>query len=182
MLNPLFESECLIFRTVTNTDLPEIIALNGDEEVMRFFPKTMTSEETAVFFDKVRQHQLAHGYSLFTCFLKDTNAFIGMIGLLNVNFEHRIQGEVEIGWRLLKEYWGKGYALEGARAVLNYGFNDLGLESIYAFTAEINTPSENLMKRLGMVKQQSFPHPNVPATSPLKEHVLYNIKKAAFLN
>lgn len=181
MVDPLFESERLVFRPMTKADLPKLIKLNADEEVMRFFPKTMTSEETEIFFDKVQQHQVEHGYSLYGVSLKETNEFIGIIGLLNVNFEHDIQGEVEIGWRLLKEYWGMGYASEGAKAVLDYGFHTLGLNQIYAFTAAINTPSENVMKRLGMKLLNPFDHPKVADDSSLKPHVLYCMTKEDFL-
>lgn len=182
MVEALFESERLVFRPMTKADLPKLIELNADEKVMRFFPKTMTAEETKLFFDKVQLHHGEHGYSLYGVSLKETNEFIGIIGLLNVNFEHEIQGEVEIGWRLLKEYWGMGYASEGAQAVLNYGFDTLNLNQIYAFTAAINTPSENVMKRLGMKGLAPFDHPKVTGDSPLKPHVLYCMSKEDFLN
>lgn len=85
---------------------------------------------------------------------------------------------MEIGWRLAKEFWKQGYATEGAKAVLDYGFNILNLDKIVSFTATINTPSQAVMERLGMQKVKNFEHPKVPLHHELREHVLYEITNA----
>ena len=83
-------------------------------------------------------------------------------------------------WRRLAsatECLGQGYALEGARACLRYGFDTLGLRVIMAFTSELNRPSVALMERLGMRPhtQPSFDHPRVPIGHVLRPHLLYQI-------
>ena len=87
----------------------------------------------------------------------------------------------EIGWRLARPYWGQGYAAEAARAWLQIGFERHGLDEIVSFTATINEPSRRVMERIGMARDPSddFPHPMVPATSPLRTHVLYKIRRPA---
>jgi RimJ/RimL family protein N-acetyltransferase len=79
------------------------------------------------------------------------------------------------GWRLKKEAWGREYATEGAAACLRYGFSELGLDEVYSFTAEVNEPSRNVMKKIGMNFVKTFSHPRVDPGSPLSRHVLYLI-------
>jgi RimJ/RimL family protein N-acetyltransferase len=80
---------------------------------------------------------------------------------------------VEIGWRLKKEAWGCGYATEAAGECLRHGFEGLGLEKIYSFTAALNTRSENVMKKIGMKSAGEFDHPSIRKGLPLCRHVLY---------
>lgn len=86
----------------------------------------------------------------------------------------------ENGWRLAKDFWKQGYATEGAKAALDYGFNILNLDKIVSFTANINTPSQAVMERLGMHKVKNFDHPKVPLHHHLKAHVLYEITSSSF--
>jgi RimJ/RimL family protein N-acetyltransferase len=79
---------------------------------------------------------------------------------------------------LAYEYWGKGYASEAARGVLEVGFDRINLPEIVSFTATINRRSYTLMERLGMTRQaETFEHPLVPAGHILREHVLYRLSK-----
>ena len=81
---------------------------------------------------------------------------------------------VEIGWRLARAHWGKGYATEGARAALDFGFEKLGLEEILSFTTTTNLRSRRVMERIGMTRraEEDFDHPNLPEGHPLRRHVL----------
>jgi ribosomal-protein-alanine N-acetyltransferase len=87
---------------------------------------------------------------------------------------------VEIGWRLARAYWGQGYATEGARASLRYGFETLGVTEIVAFTAVGNAPSRRVMDRIGMTRDPDgdFDHPLVPIGHPHRRHVLYRIRRS----
>lgn len=84
---------------------------------------------------------------------------------------------VEIGWRLAAEYWGQGYATEGARAALQYGFDTLRFTEVLSFTVPANIRSRRVMERLGMTHDPSddFDHPLVPEGHALRRHVLYRI-------
>ena len=100
--------------------------------------------------------------------------FIGFIGLAIPRFDESL---VEIGWRIDKPYWGYGYATEGARAVLAYGFETLELPEIVSFTAVPNVRSSRVMERAGMHhdKARDFDHPNVPDGNWLQRHVFYSL-------
>jgi ribosomal-protein-alanine N-acetyltransferase len=102
---------------------------------------------------------------------------IGFVGLAPATFPAHFTPAVEVGWRLARPYWNRGYATEAARAVLRFGFDVLGLPEIVSFTAVINQPSRGVMAKLGMRHDPAddFDHPRVPAGSPLRRHVLYRI-------
>ena len=95
--------------------------------------------------------------------------------MFKVDFEEHFAPATEIGWRLSSKYWGKGYATEAARAVLDYAFNVLNIEQLVSFTTEKNVKSRRVMKKLGMTHNSvdDFDHPKLNNDSPLKPHVLY---------
>ena len=82
---------------------------------------------------------------------------------------------VEIGWRLAFDHWDKGYAQEGARAALAFGFEKLRLEEIVSFTTVGNLRSRHVMEKIGMTRDAKgdFDHPRLPPNHPLLKHVLY---------
>ncbi len=174
----IYESQRLYFKKFDQSIQDELIAMNRDSQVMEFFPKTLTREESLSFYERVQDHYRDFGYGLYSVFLKEGHDFIGFIGLLNVNNQFKIYPAVEIGWRLKKEYWQKGYAKEGALKTLDYGFNQLGLRQIYSFTAQLNERSQGLMKALKMEKIMDFKHPYVEG--PLEDHVLYRMRAEDF--
>lgn len=106
----------------------------------------------------------------------DGAPFVGFVGLNVTRFEP-LAGVVEVGWRLRREHWGKGYATEAARESLRFGFAELGLDEIVSFTSAQNTQSRRVMERIGMTHDPSrdFDHPGVPDGHPLQRHVLYAI-------
>ena len=107
-----------------------------------------------------------------------TGECIGFIGLEHVDFVAHFTPAIEIGWRLGFDHWGKGYATEGAKAALQYGFETLKLEEIVSFTAKTNLRSQNVMKKIGMHHdpKEDFDHPKLPDGHPLQRHVLYRLK------
>ena len=89
---------------------------------------------------------------------------------------------MEVGWRLAAAHWGRGYAPEGARAALRFGFENLGLDDVVSFTSVGNAKSRRVMTKIGMTHRpdEDFDHPRLLKTSPLLRHVLYRITAAAF--
>ncbi|WP_404335199.1 GNAT family N-acetyltransferase [Planococcus rifietoensis] len=172
----LFESERLGFRWWKAPDREPFAAMNANPDVMEFFPKTLSRAESDALVDRIEVHFDEKGYGLWAVERKENGAFIGFIGLLDVNFDIGIEDATEIGWRLDQKFWKKGYATEGAKACLAYAFDELGKKEIYSFTSTVNTPSEIVMKRIGMEKVGEFEHPRVPEGSPLRKHVLYKIQ------
>ena len=101
-----------------------------------------------------------------------------MIGLATATFDAPFTPCVEIGWRLASRFWGHGYATEGARAALQFGFEEIELEEIVAFTVPENMASRRVMEKIGMMRNTAddFQHPLLPTDHPLRHHVLYRIR------
>ncbi len=144
---------------------------------MEFFPKTLTESESNELLDRFAKHIDDHGWGLFAVELSATQECIGMIGLKPIPFDSHFTPAVEVGWRLAKEHWGKGYATEGAKASLEYGFNVLKLPKIVSITTLANERSQAVMKKIGMKHdpKDNFDHPMLPDGHPMQRHVLYTI-------
>ena len=87
---------------------------------------------------------------------------------------------VEVGWRLARPAWGNGYAVEGALASLEFGFEHAGLAQIVSFTSVVNERSRRVMEKIGLRRDEAadFDHPRVPVGSRLRPHVLYRLTAA----
>lgn len=168
------ETERLILRSWTPDDLPAFAAMNSDERVMRYFPATLSYDQTCDFYNRIVREFDEKGYGLYAVELKSTGEFIGYVGLHEIGFKADFTPGVEIGWRLAADFHNKGYATEAAKAVCECT-STLVHRRLYSFTAVINKPSERVMQKIGMVKVGEFGHPNVPPHSPLHMHVLYRI-------
>jgi RimJ/RimL family protein N-acetyltransferase len=165
----------VVLRQWREDDREPFARLNADPETMRYFPSTMSREESDAMVDRVSEMIAERGWGLWAVEVPGVAPFVGFVGL---NVPRFMPDAVEVGWRLLKEHWGNGYATEAAGEALRYGFEELGLDEIVSFTTVSNTPSRRVMERIGMTHDPSrdFDHPNVPE-GPLKRHVLYAIRR-----
>lgn len=168
----IVESDRLGFRKMRQIDLDHFVKMNASKEVMKYFPNILTEEESRLFLERIIKGHEENGFGLYAVEVKSCQEWIGFIGLSKPTFEADFMPCVEIGWRLDHKYWHQGFATEGAKAVLSYGFNVLDLKEIVSFTADINAPSIKVMKKIGMTYVKSFDHPKVLDT-PLMKHVLY---------
>jgi RimJ/RimL family protein N-acetyltransferase len=175
-------TERLVLRPWREEDRPPFAALNADPAVMEWFPSTMTREESDAFVDRIEERFRDHGWGLWAVEVRGVAPFAGFIGLHPAESTLGYPA-VEIGWRLAAAFWGRGYAPEGARAGLRFGFERLRLEEIVSFTSVGNEKSRRVMTRIGMTHsaEDDFDHPRLPATSPLSRHVLYRITAAEFV-
>ena len=107
---------------------------------------------------------------------------MGFIGLFTADFTAHFTPATEIGWRLSSKHWGKGYATEGAKAVLHYAFGQLKLKKIVSFTPIHNIKSRRVMEKIGLKHNpiNDFDHPKVALDSPLSRHVLYSLTTDAY--
>ena len=169
------ETERLVFRQYKPTDETDFIRLFQDAAVMRYFLATKTTAEAQAIFIKFQRLIAEQGYGIFAVEEKESQQFIGFIGLNRFEFEVDFAPAMEIAWRLLPEFWNKGYATEGAKACLDFAKNQVKLDRVYAFTTVSNTPSEQVMIKSGMTYVKNFNHPLVPKDHPLLEHRLYVI-------
>jgi RimJ/RimL family protein N-acetyltransferase len=173
-------TERLLLRHWTDADLAPFAALNADPAVMEFFPEALDRTQSDALAAEIRRRMDASGWGMWAVEVKASQNFVGFVGL-NTN-EVTPRGEnVEIGWRLSRDSWGKGYATEAALAALHYAFAELHLDSVVAFTTVNNLRSRAVMERLGMHNtHENFNHPKVAEDSPLREHVLYEITAREF--
>lgn len=155
----LFTSERLGFRNWTESDLKELEIMNSDIEVMEHFPKTLSQKENKELFNKLKLHYKKHKYTYFATETLDNKQFVGFIGLAFQEYKTKYTPAVDIGWRLKKSAWGKGYATEGAKRCLDFAFNQLNLKTVIATCTKNNYKSENVMKKVGMEKVGLFKHP-----------------------
>jgi RimJ/RimL family protein N-acetyltransferase len=157
--------------------------MNADPRVAEFLPTPLSREASDAMVARVEAHFDQHGFGLWAVEIPGVTPFAGFAGLSTPRFEAPFQPCVEVGWRLAAEYWGRGYATEGARAALNHGFETLGLGEIVSFTVPANTRSRRVMEKLGMTydPRDDFDHPLLPEGHPLRRHVLYRIRRASAL-
>jgi RimJ/RimL family protein N-acetyltransferase len=149
---------------------------------MEHFAAPLTPAESDAVVDRIEQHFNQHGFGLWAVEVPEVAPFAGFVGLTRPGFEAPFTPCVEVGWRLGAEHWGHGYASEGARAALAFGFEYLGLQEIVSFTIPENHRSRRVMERIGMVHNpdDDFDHPGVPER--MKRHVLYRIARRELPN
>lgn len=182
-LHPTLRTPRLLLRPWRDDDLPSLTALNADPRVMEYFPAPLTPAESSAMLERLRAHFDRHGFGMWAVEEQapaGASGLVGLVGLAVCNFEAHFTPCVEVGWRLLPESWGRGYATEAAAAALDFGFVTLSLSEIVAFTAVRNLRSRAVMERLGMSRspEDDFDHPKVPEGHPLRRLVLHRMQRA----
>jgi len=154
--------------------------MNTDPRVAEYLPTPLSRQESDAFIDRVEAHFEKHGFGLWAVEVLEDRRFAGYVGLMRPRFEAAFTPCVEVGWRLSPEHWGKGYATEGARAVIDYGLDVVKLPEILSWTVPANTRSRRVMEKLGMTRDPAddFDHPLLAEGHPLRPHVLYRIRRA----
>jgi len=172
----------LVLRQWRSDDLAPFAALNADPRVMQHFPAPLSRAESDALAARCRTVIDERGWGLWAADASPVAAFIGFIGLAIAGPELPCSGAVEVGWRLAAAHWGRGYATEGARAALQFAFDELELPEVVSFTAAVNARSRAVMERLGMRRDaDTFEHPRCAEGSPIRTHVLYRMSRAAWL-
>ena len=170
----MIETPRLVLRRWREEDRAPFADMNADPAVMEHLPKLLTREESDALFERIL------ATNLFAVETRPDATFIGFIGLSKPRFEAPFTPCIEVGWRLARAAWGQGYATEGARASLAYGFDSLGLEEIVSFTVPANVRSRRVMEKLGMTHapEDDFDHPSLAPDHPARRHVLYRLARA----
>ena len=175
----VIETERVILRTWEDDDVDAYYRINQDPKVIELLRGPLTMQEAKDFIAFVNQQFDKIGYTLWAAEEKYSGKLMGFIGLDPLKWEAPFGPCVEIGWRLGSEYWEKGYATEGAKAALEYGFKKCGLKEIVSFTVPANIRSIRVMEKIGMQRDLSgdFAHPKLSPDHKLSKHVLYRIKR-----
>jgi RimJ/RimL family protein N-acetyltransferase len=169
----------LLLRRWGPEDREPFAAMNADPRVMEHFPALLSREESDAAAARIEAHFERHGFGLWAVEVVGVAPFAGFIGLNTPRFEALFTPCVEIGWRLAAEHWGRGYATEGARAAVAFGFESLLLHEVVSFTAVGNLASRRVMEKIGMMRDAGgdFDHPLVPPGHRLSRHVLYRVSR-----
>lgn len=169
----------LLLREWRDEDLAPFAKLNADPQVMRYFPAVLDRSASDAMAVRIRARLAVDGWGLWAVEVPGVAPFIGFVGLARPRFESHFAPGVEVGWRLARTHWGRGYAPEAAREALRFGFADLGLDEIVSFTTTANLPSRRVMEKIGMSRDPSddFEHPDLPPGHPKRVHVLYRLAR-----
>lgn len=152
------ETPRLILRELEDADFERMFLLNSDPEVMKYLGNPVkTIEESKEVIKMIQKQYVENGVGRWAVIEKKSNLLIGWCGLKLL--KEPINGYVntlDLGYRFIPEFWGKGYAMEAAKASLDYGFSQLKAEVIYAFADSGNTGSKNVLGKLGFEKTGEF--------------------------
>ena len=169
----------LLLRAWNKKDLIPFAKLNADPVVMNYFPSVMSTEESNILAEKITTKIDANGWGFWAVECLSDKRFIGFVGLNEPHYDMPVYPCFEIGWRLSRDAWGKGYATEAAEACLEFAFSTLKLNQVYSFASLPNIRSRSVMERLGMKNMQAnFKHPMIPENLDISEHVLFKIDKS----
>jgi RimJ/RimL family protein N-acetyltransferase len=170
-------TERLLLRAWREADREPHAVMNEDPAVMEHFPGTMTREQSDEMFDRVQAHWREFGWGLWAVDVPGEAPFIGFVGVARQVAPGR--PVVEVGWRLARAHWGRGFATEAAERSLAFGFETLDLDEIVSFTVPQNARSRAVMERIGMHRdpEDDFDHPRIDAARypQLVRHVLYRL-------
>jgi RimJ/RimL family protein N-acetyltransferase len=169
----------LLLRRWRDADRDPFAALNADAAVVEHLQGPLSRERSDAFVDRIEAHWESEGWGLWAVEVVDGAPFVGYVGLWPA--EYVAPGMVEVGWRLAREHWGRGYATEAAREALRFGFTEVGLDEIVSFTVPQNERSWRVMERIGLQRDADgdFDHPKVDAAAypELVRHVLYRLRR-----
>ena len=159
----------LLFRELTPDDYIDVTSVLLDDEVMRKMSPHVSAELVRRWLNRRLDQYRLLGHSHWHVSLKSTGEFVGIIGIVPEKVEDTEY--IGLGYLILREHQRKGYALEGARACLDWAFRNLHPEKIIAEVAEDNLPSRKLAEKLGMTCEKSYLRFNGEANVP---HLLYS--------
>lgn len=180
---PGLRTEHLILRRLCPDDLEPLAAMNADPEVMCYFPACLDRSETEALIARMDRHFVRHGFGWWAVDVPGVRSFAGFVGLLVPAFHAHFTPCVEVGWRLPRPLWGRGYATEAGRVSIDFAFDHLGLDEVVSMAVVDNAASRRVMERLGMTRrpEDDFGHPKLPFDHPLRRHVLYRISRRAWI-
>lgn len=173
-------SERLILRPWLESDRQPFAEMSADPSVTEYLLPLNTREASDAWIDRQTAHFAAHGFCFFAVQTTDGGEFVGAVGLSRVGYDAHFTPAVEIGWRIARPFWGRGYASEAARAALRFSFDTLRLPEVVANAAVGNARSRRVMEKLGMSydPRDDFDHPRVAEGHRLRRQVLYRMNQA----
>jgi RimJ/RimL family protein N-acetyltransferase len=168
-MNYILETARLALREMSPDDLDFVAAMLADPEVMRYYPRCYSREESLGWIERQRKRYARHGHGLWLAVEKNTGQPIGQVGLLIQNI--RGQEEKEVAYLVHRPHQRQGFALEAASACLDYAFERFNRDRVFALIRPENLPSRGVAEKLGMT-----PEPTTVQHSHF-EHLVYSISR-----
>ena len=172
------ETDRMILREILPTDIEGMYELDSDPEVHKYLGNKPATNmlEIVNIIDFIRQQYIDNGIGRWAIIDKKTSEFIGWTGLKYVTDEtNKHKNYYDLGYRLIKKYWGQGIAIETAIASLKYAFDKLNVSEIYAMANCNNEGSNKILKKVGLNFIEKFDLDGI-------EHNWYKIEKVEFEN
>lgn len=178
----MIETERLLLRNWREEDIPVFERHTNTENVMRWLGGVRSYEFIEeVLRTRLMRWQEERGFTFWAVERKEDGALLGFCGLkIADGAGSSVLGEMEIGWRLREDAWGRGYAREAA-ASLDHGFDALASERIVALTVAGNAASWGLMKRLGMRRREDLDYVDAHWPPEMNPVIVYEIERAEWL-
>lgn len=154
------ETERLILRELRITDLDGMFELDSDPEVHRYLGNkpVKTKAESKTILERIITQYGERGIGRFAAIEKSSGDFIGWSGI-RLNTEYKMNGfnrYYDVGYRLIKRYWSKGYATESGKAAIDYAFNQMNLPILYGITEMGNEASHKALLKIGLTYTEDF--------------------------
>lgn len=170
-MSVFLETERLILREFTVDDVDNLVELDGDPEVVHYVTNGDPTPREEIERDHVPAYldyyRRTPGFGFWAAIEKSTGEFLGWFHFRPG--EGHPTEEPELGYRLRRSAWGKGYAVEGSRALIDKGFTDLGVGRVLAETMAVHTASRRVMEKCGLRLLRTF-HADWPVRIPGDEY------------
>lgn len=154
--NLALETERLRLRRFRREDVDAVFAIIGDAVAMKYYPKTFDRKDAEEWVGRNFRRYAEHGYGFYAITLKDADEMIGDCGIIRQEIDGRV--ELEVGYHLRRDHWGRGYATEAAKACMSYGFDVLGAKKLISLIRPENVPSRRVAERNGMKIERQIMH------------------------
>jgi RimJ/RimL family protein N-acetyltransferase len=159
-MNLIIETERLILRPFELSDAEDMFAMDSNPIVHKYLWQTPSKEiaETIKVIEYLQKQYQENKIGRFATILKETNEFIGWTGIKYIN-DHEENGNTnfyDYGYRLDEKFWNKGYATEASIAWLDYGFQEMKIEKMNAYTHFENGASNHILQKVGMTFMEDY--------------------------
>lgn len=149
-MSVFLETKRLFLKTSESSELQEWILLCKDPVIMKYIDNVKTKEEIEnLFFDLAVPYHKKHGLGFCSVIEKETGYFVGQAGLFHLGYDDS-QADIEVAYRFLEEFWGKGYATEVTNALIKFCFSNLSVKKLVGFAWSGNAASSRVLQKAGM--------------------------------
>lgn len=188
-MNTYLETENLILRQYTESDVDALTSLNNDPDILHWIPylqreRDKIKEDILRYFSYYKKYV---GYGAWATIEKSSSAFIGWYMFLPFgelpyfNPEFGDAEDIELGFYFTKATWGKGYATEGSKAIISNGFSKLGTQRVMGTALSRNKASIRVMEKVGMQLERKFIYQELESWGiPAQEVVIYGLNKNTY--